>query len=67
MEQILNILFALIPFLVIGLIIYIIIRILSHKNKGEINYGNSSLNILDNQTTDEVEDDNVENKENKQE
>lgn len=62
MDKFFYVLFAIIPFAIICLIIYVIIQLLRHKNKGDIDYGNSSLNILDNDTT--VNDDNV-NKEEK--
>ncbi|QVK17075.1 hypothetical protein KHQ81_09260 [Mycoplasmatota bacterium] len=51
MSQFLYVLFAIIPLAVILLIIYVIIQTLRKKNKGDIDYGNSSLNILDNDTT----------------
>lgn len=63
MNLFLYVLFAIIPFAIIILIIYVIIQTLRHKNKGTINYGNSSLNILDNDTTENDNDD--ENKEQK--
>lgn len=58
-----TLIFGLIPILVILLIVYIIIKVMMHKNKGEIDYGNSYLNILDNDTT-EDEDENEGNEEN---
>lgn len=61
MEQFLNVLFAIIPLSVLVLVIYVIIQVLRRKNKGEMDYGNSSLNILDNNTTDEDEDESKQN------
>ncbi|HEY8364773.1 MAG TPA: hypothetical protein VIK84_04295 [Haloplasmataceae bacterium] len=62
MQNILYVFIVIIPILIIILITYVIIRVLMHKNKGIINYGNSSLNILENNTTkDEKEEDNKEN------
>jgi preprotein translocase subunit YajC len=45
------ILLSLLPIIVLGIIIYIIIRTLKRQNKGSIDYGNYALNILENNTT----------------
>lgn len=39
------------PFIILLLITFIIIRLLMRKNKGHIDYGNYSVNILENNTT----------------
>lgn len=51
-------LFLLIPliFIILGvlfLIVFLIIRLAQNKNKGSIDYGNYSINILENNTTTE--------------
>lgn len=45
------------PFIIILLVAFIIIRLLMGKNKGNIDYGNYSLNILENNTTTENDND----------
>jgi len=45
------------PLIILTLIIYIIIRLLTNKNKGNIEYGNYALNILENNTTTSNDDD----------
>ncbi len=56
METLLYIILGLIPLGVLVLIIYVIITLLLRRNKGNMNYGNSSLNILDNDTAHEDDD-----------
>lgn len=51
MDYIIYALFAIIPLIVIFLIVFIIFKVLSHKNTGRINYGRFALNILENNTT----------------
>ncbi|NLG82317.1 MAG: hypothetical protein GX490_07375 [Bacilli bacterium] len=56
MNYIVYALFAIIPLIVIFLIIFIIVKVLSKKNSGRINYGRYAINILENNTTvDETE------------
>ncbi len=51
MNNVLYGILALIPLSIIVLVIYAIIKVLTRKNKGNIDYGRYSLNILENNTT----------------